>query len=241
MPDFVGIGGQRCGTTWLWANLRRHPQIRFPAGKEIHHWDRHSNDGAAPWLKMFPQTRSGVRQGEITPAYAILPQDVVREIARAAPDLRLLLNIRNPIQRSWSAALLFSRWCQMDPDEPSDSWFTDVLLSWRCRAKGTFSKTIRTWRDSFSTEQLLLVLYDDILERPSSVLQSVATHLGVDEHFYDSGSAEFATRHGKMTSGERAPSIELIELLRSLYEDEIRRLECILDRDLGHWLTWNGT
>ncbi len=39
-PDFLGIGAPRCGTSWLWENLRWHPDIWMPATKEIHYFDR---------------------------------------------------------------------------------------------------------------------------------------------------------------------------------------------------------
>ncbi len=38
-PQFLGIGAQKCGTTWLWANLRLHPDIWLPPAKEIHYFD----------------------------------------------------------------------------------------------------------------------------------------------------------------------------------------------------------
>jgi Sulfotransferase domain len=240
MPDFMGIGGQRCGTTWLFAHLLRHPEVAFPAGKEIHYWDNRAHEGAKPWLEMFPPAPAGVKRGEVTPAYAILPESVVAQIALAVPDLRLVLSIRNPIARSWSAALWCVQRCQMDPDEPSDAWFLDVVTSWRCRAKSTFSSTIDLWRAAFSDEQLLLVVYDDISVEPSALLRRVAVHLGIDPGFYDSDAPTRATR-GIATSARRTPSETVLNVLRDLHQDEVRRLEILLDRDLAHWLTWNGT
>jgi len=40
LPDFLGIGAQRAGTTWLHENLRRHPQVWLPPLKELHYFDR---------------------------------------------------------------------------------------------------------------------------------------------------------------------------------------------------------
>ncbi len=37
--DFLGIGSQKGGTTWLFHMLSRHPQILFPCGKEFHFWN----------------------------------------------------------------------------------------------------------------------------------------------------------------------------------------------------------
>jgi hypothetical protein len=42
-PDFIGIGAQKAGTTWLYRNLRAHPQIWMPK-KEIHYFDQRIND-----------------------------------------------------------------------------------------------------------------------------------------------------------------------------------------------------
>jgi len=40
IPDFIGIGAQRAGTTWLWKNLEVHPGISLPPLKEIHYFSR---------------------------------------------------------------------------------------------------------------------------------------------------------------------------------------------------------
>ena len=42
-PDFIGIGAQKAGTTWLYRNLRAHPQIHMPH-KEVHYFDRKIHD-----------------------------------------------------------------------------------------------------------------------------------------------------------------------------------------------------
>ncbi len=36
-PDFLGIGAQKSGTTWLHDKLWRHPQVWLPPIKELHH------------------------------------------------------------------------------------------------------------------------------------------------------------------------------------------------------------
>jgi hypothetical protein len=42
-PDFIGIGAQKAGTTWLARNLKAHPEIYMPR-KEVHYFDRKIND-----------------------------------------------------------------------------------------------------------------------------------------------------------------------------------------------------
>lgn len=39
-PQFICIGAQRAGTTWLYTQLRRHPNVFLPPLKELHYFDR---------------------------------------------------------------------------------------------------------------------------------------------------------------------------------------------------------
>ena len=47
-PDFIGIGAQKAGTSWLWANLRRHADIWMPPLKELHYFDQNLEEGVLP-------------------------------------------------------------------------------------------------------------------------------------------------------------------------------------------------
>src|SRR5262245_8764381 len=104
MLRFLGIGAQKAGTTWLHENLRTHPVLSFPHGTEIHFWDAQRDRGIDWYRSLF--VSSDRVEGEITPAYAILPPRQVAEIAATFPDLRLIYILRNPIDRAWSSALM---------------------------------------------------------------------------------------------------------------------------------------
>ena len=125
MLDFLGIGAQKAATTWIYQQLSRHPQISFPAGKEVHFWDQHRCNGAGWWLGLFADDRQGQKQGEITPAYATLDPATIREIAALLPDLRVFYSLRNPIARAWSSALMALERAEMTIDEASHVWFID--------------------------------------------------------------------------------------------------------------------
>ena len=89
--DFLGIGAQKGGTTWLYHQLARHPQVAFPRGKEVHYWDAASAPNADEWAAMLEppsrRSRSGrpIKTGEITPAYATLPVEKIKAIHRRCP------------------------------------------------------------------------------------------------------------------------------------------------------------
>lgn len=112
-PDFVGVGVQRCGTT-RWFNLiTSHPEVARSAGaKELHYFDRyHSREPdsseLAGYHEYFPRT-SGLTVGEWTPYYLSAPW-IPRLLAAAAPDARLLVLLRDPLERYLSGLQLDER------------------------------------------------------------------------------------------------------------------------------------
>src|SRR5262245_13183400 len=52
-PDFLGIGAQKAGTTWLYEQLRRHPDVWLPPEKELHYFDRKRGAGQSLRAKVF--------------------------------------------------------------------------------------------------------------------------------------------------------------------------------------------
>lgn len=50
-PDFLGIGAQKSGTTWLHRNMNTHPEIWMPARKELHYFDEKIKDASSSVLR----------------------------------------------------------------------------------------------------------------------------------------------------------------------------------------------
>lgn len=57
-PNFLCIGGQRSGTTWLHANLNKHPEIWLPPVKEILYFNEKENGYSPNLLNRFLDSRS---------------------------------------------------------------------------------------------------------------------------------------------------------------------------------------
>jgi len=101
-PDFVGVAAQRSGTT-RWCNLiLAHPEVvRTHAKKELHYFDRFYAGGftaatASGYHAYFPS--DGRKTGEWTPMYASAPW-IPALLAAAAPAARLLMLLRDPVER----------------------------------------------------------------------------------------------------------------------------------------------
>ena len=239
MLDFLGIGAQKCGTTWIFSQLGKHPNIRFPAGKEVHFWDLHRERGTSWWTALFETEAAGVKQGEITPAYALLEASMIAEIYRLAPQVRLFYSIRNPIARAWSSALMALTRAEMTLDEASDQWFIDHFNSLGSRDRGDYLRCLENWLSVFPADALKLILLDDIVSDPRAVLVALAEHLGIHpDPFLKAELHDLATPVFEGTAHDLRPA--LLDHLRTLYAPSLRRLSDSLGRDLNSWIDWNG-
>jgi hypothetical protein len=251
MVDFIGIGAQKGGTTWLYHQLGRHPQLAFPGGKEVHFWDRVDPSLASRWIAALePATRATpdgrpIRSGEITPAYSTLAPATIAALRQTCPDVRLFISLRNPLARAWSAALMGLTRCQMEEHEASDQWFIDHFRSQASRQRGAYAAALTRWWDAFPREQLLVTLFDDIVAAPRPLLDALANHLRVDASDFTALPAEdLATvvvpkLGSHVPAGQPKPRLRpsLLPVLGELYRPEIDRLSSLLGRDLTGWLT----
>ena len=235
MLDFLGIGAQKAGTSWLHEALRLHPQLRFPAGKEVHFWNAQRAQGLDWYRALFPDAPPGVKNGEITPAYGFLPPEVIREVHALNQQLRVVYLLRNPLERAWSSALMALGKAELDYDEASDQWFLDHFRSRGSLARGDYESCLRNWRGVFGDQAVLWLRHEMIAEAPLALLEAVARHLGVDPAFY--GQARAPSLAKRVYPGPGHPVREsLLPALREIYRPRIARLARYLGADLGAWL-----
>jgi hypothetical protein len=103
-PDFVGVGAQRSGTTRWFDLIVAHPEVCAPCStrKELHYFDRFDSSGfsaadASAYSSYFPRPEGRVT-GEWSPSYLPSPW-VPAMLAEAAPDTRVLMLLRDPVER----------------------------------------------------------------------------------------------------------------------------------------------
>jgi hypothetical protein len=104
LPDFVVIGGKKCGTSFFYHLLSQHPYVEPAAAKELHFFDRHFDEGLEWYRRCFPQPRweDGRRTitGEATPHLDSFR--VPEKMAKVVPQARLIALLRNPVDRAYS-------------------------------------------------------------------------------------------------------------------------------------------
>lgn len=179
LPDFLGIGAQKAGTTWLYANLRCHPEIFLPDKKELHYFDRRFHRSLRTYARYF-EASGGKVKGEITPSYAALPPSRIRYIRSIMPETKLIFMIRNPIDRAWSQALMnLVVHGKQALNDISDETFLEHFRHERSIIRGDYNRILKQWLAVFPEEQMLVALFKDIRERPTKLLTQVFDHIGV--------------------------------------------------------------
>lgn len=232
--DFLGIGAQKSGTTWLSEHLKPHPGVFIPEVKEVHFWDWKRNLGLDWYRAQFAAAPAGTRRGEITPAYGMLAPEVIAEVRSAFPDAALFFVMRNPVERAWSAATMAMRHADMRLEETSDQWFLDHVNSEGSRRRGDYRSCLANWRTAYPAERLLWLLFDELVAEPRAVLHRVARHIGIDAAWYDAVPDEVLRR--KVLEGGGHPMPERVrEHLVRLYAPQIEALEDFLGVGLGAW------
>ena len=140
-PSFIIAGAQRCGTTSLYKTLCQHPGV-VPAvlHKGVHYFDTSAHRSHSWYLGHFP-TRSTLHRhayagrdamtGESSPYYLFHPHAPAR-IADALPDVRVLVLVRDPVERAYSAhshetargyeTLPFEQALELEPERTEADW-----------------------------------------------------------------------------------------------------------------------
>ena len=179
LPDFLGIGFMKTGTTWLYENLRSHPDLHLADAKELRYFD--TQRYLQPFARYAENFRgaNGKSKGEISPSYALVPEARVREIRQLLPDVKLLVLLRDPVEREWSRVTHAFRKDGRDIRAADDEEIIALLERGTLASRGGYSGTIEKWLRHYPAEQLFVGFYEDLQARPQGLLTDVFAFLGV--------------------------------------------------------------
>ena len=231
-PDYVGVGAARAGTTWWDQLINAHPAVERLAAtpKEVHFFDAFWQQGIttadiARYHALFARPE-GKLSGEWTPGYMLdaWTPPLLRE---AAPDARLLVLLRDPVERFRSGRTL------------AENRLT-VGSTARAAANAAFNRGVyadqlmRLWV-AFPREQTLVLQYERCVADSHGQLARTFDFLGLD--------AGLVTENlDRRINGSRGPKVSLSrwqeDMLRRRYAPENERLAALVpELDLGLWST----
>lgn len=180
VPDFIVAGFQKCATTWLYRSLHEHPQIRLPTRHMVHYFDINYHLGSDWYLRQFESTTGKEVVGDTTVTYA-RDQSAIHRMARDAPQAKIVLSVRNPIDRAVShflhertkgkTAFAFGEWRE------NYDCYCDWIVS------GFYGLHLERLLQFFAYDKVLVLESADFKSRPGESLETLFTFLGVDSSF----------------------------------------------------------
>ena len=218
--DFICIGAQKAGTTWLDKNLRLHPDIWMPPIKELNYFNELYIPSSRRWTaaqrrkkgtelleRYLKNTRPEDRDcrlvatiaqivdgnisddwygrifdlaaprqlcGEIAPDYSLLPAEGISHAIRLMPNLKVILLIRDPIERSWSHIRMVAR-------SNSMTSLRDLLGLARnpdMLARSDYLRIASNWARFVPDSRIREFATDEIQGAPMAVLESLCSFVG---------------------------------------------------------------
>ena len=245
-PDFIIIGAQKCGTSTLFKNLGKHPDIQLPKRKELHFFDENYARGADWYLRFFNKNDASVPvfTGEASPYYFFHPL-VPARIYQTFPGINLILLLRNPVNRAYSQyhhmkrkgriSLSFEHCIRLEEDvlagrkeafykEENHSDLMYRRFSFLTRSR--YAEQLTEWYRYFDREQLLIIRSEDYFSDSGQTFQQVFRFLGLSP-------AEIKVTKQHHASDYPPMKPETREQLAAYFEPFNRQLYGMTGRDFG--------
>lgn len=248
-PDFLIIGAAKSGTTSLYNYLISHPAIAPARTKEIHYFDLYFQRGSA-WYQSHFKLRSPRRwsitsrsqpiTGEASPYYIFHPH-ALRRIIKTLPRVRLIVLLRNPVERAYSQyqhvvrqgyeTLSFEDAVASEEERlagevekmrKDESYYSFNHQYYSYLARGLYADQLMRLKEvGFAPEQALVLQSEDFFARPAERLLKVWEFLELPNHPPRQFEKLNAGRYEKMAIATR-------NSLLKFYEPHNRRLYDLL-------------
>ena len=178
LPDFLCLGFRKSGTTWLFENLHYHPDIYLPPYKNVRYFSDDFQQPLSSYAKHFGAGRAQVK-GDFSNSYAFISGPRVRFIRSVMPAAKLIVLLRDPVEREWSEFLHQVTMDKGDLSDLSDAEIQAALARAPLASAGGYTALLDKWLSAFSEEQLFVGFYDEISTQPRKLLTRVFEFLGV--------------------------------------------------------------
>ena len=259
LPDFLVIGGQRCGTDSMFKDLGLHACVIPATRKEVSYFTRNFGLGEAWYRTHFPtrarvavrgrRLRAPVRSFEATPDYLFHPLAAERA-AQLVPHAKLIVLLRDPVERAYSH---YRHMVRLGfEDLPFDEAIAREeertaadrarlqrdplahpahLLRYSYAARGAYAEQLERWFAHFGRAEVLVVRSEDFFHRPAAAFTEILDFLELPA--WQPGAFPNYSSPPRRAADERGPSDVTKAHLAAHFAPRNERLYALLGRDMG--------
>jgi hypothetical protein len=248
LPSWIIAGAQRSSSSSVFKYLIAHPQVGAPAVKEIHYFDNNYHRGLNWYLGHFPLRQGGRITGEGSPYYLAHPL-APRRIAKDLPSVKLLVVLRNPVDRAYSHFIherALGRECYasfaeaIEHEDERIAGEEEKMLAdptynshnhrnFSYVARGRYAEQIERLFDTFPRERVMVFSSERLSVEPARVYAEILTFLGLPPY-----ELQRFRRHNQRSYAPMDPAVRA--RLQEYFTPENERLYKLLGTDFG----WNS-
>jgi hypothetical protein len=182
LPDFIGVGPGRTGTTWLHEVLKG--RVNLPSGiKETDFFTTNYSKGIEWYADHFCDADRIRPVGEVNPYFGF--PEAAERIALHIPRCKIICTFRNPVERIYSAYKLWRHYTLTN--DPLDDFLVKVPQIIEVTRYATH---LPDYRARFGEDRVLVLLNDDLRADPQAYLDSVCDFIGIERYAVPASAAE---------------------------------------------------
>jgi len=235
LPDFFGIGAGRTGTTSLYYYLDQHPSLSKSAYDELGFFDVNFHLGLHWYRSLFPSifTKFRIKSKtnffmtyDITPFYIRRPW-VARRMKKLFPESKLIIILRNPVDRTYSHYYLstksgetrtFEEVIEEDMNDISewsidskDDYYFATQVENSKLARGFYVEQLLVWFELFSKNQILIISSEEFASNTKNVMNDIFQFLNLPEYEIPNIEKVNVSKYSKMNPETRKILIEFFK------------------------------
>ena len=200
LPNFLIVGAAKAGTTSFFEYLAQHPDVYVPFCKEPHYF----SDAPHPALvkndleyaELFVEGKDKKAIGEASVTY-LADEEAAFRIKKLLPDVKIIIFLRNPVARAYSA------WWQMYQLGYDDLDFKEALKAeekresshefryscpvhytfYRYFKNGLYSSQIKRYIDLFGRDRVKIYIFEEAVKNLKETCRDLFLFLGIDSDF----------------------------------------------------------
>jgi len=243
LPDFFVIGAGRTGTTSLYHYLDQHPSLSKSAYDELGFFDVNFHLGLHWYRSLFPSIFTKFRiklkthffmTYDVTPSYVRRPW-IARRMKKLFPDTKLIIVLRNPIDKAQSHYYLskkfgetrtFEEFIEEDINDilewdigSKDDYYFATKVENSKLARGFYVEQLPVWFELFSKNQILIISSEDLASNTKNVINNIFQFLNLPKYEIPNIEKVNVSKHSKMNSDTRKRLIAFFKPYnKQLYE-----------------------
>lgn len=176
--DFIGIGAQKCASTWVHGVLSDHPEVGVYPGKEVDYFSDYYNRGYQWYERQLGDVNSVRIRGEVSTSY-FTDSDTPGRVFLYNPNMRIVLSLRDPIERAYSNHLnevklrhLTGQNLEFENGLANNPMYLE---------QSHYGKHLARWLAIFPRDQILVIFQEEIRDAPFIQARNLYRFLGVAE------------------------------------------------------------